>query len=127
MTFRFAPILLNNARTSSLSRRLFTLGVGAILLTGCALHYQSHIRMPDGTELWMPKDARGDAMVLHREYTDAAGRTNRIYFYMTNFAFKMNEAILDKVTAHDVAVINATAAGVGKLIGEGAKAAAGVP
>lgn len=83
--------------------------------------------MPDGTEIALPKDSKGDVLVLEREYTDAIGRTNRIHFYMTNWAFRMNPVLIDKITAHDVSLINATVTGVGALIGAGAKAAAGMP
>lgn len=101
--------------------------LSALLPCGCAVQYQSHIRMPDGTDIALPKDSKGDVLVLEREYTDAIGRTNRIHFYMTNWSFKMNPAVIDARTAHDVAIIGAATQGAGTLIGAGAKAAAGVP
>jgi len=94
---------------------LFVLCVALVLSTGCA-SYTSQITMPDGTQLALPKDACGDSLTLEREFTDAIGRTNRLRLYMTNFSFRMNPAVIDAKTKHDIAVFNAGADAAGKII-----------
>ncbi len=87
----------------------------SLLLTGC-VSYTSRITMPDGTTLALPKDAAGDSLVLEREFTDAIGRTNRLRLSLTNFVFRMNPAVIDAKTKHDIAVFNAGADAAGKII-----------
>jgi hypothetical protein len=81
----------------------------------------SSIRLPDGTRFDLPKDFRGDVLGFKREYTDTNGHLSTITLYITNFQFKMNPAVIDTKTAHDVAIFNAGADAAGKVIGAAAK------
>lgn len=94
--------------------KIFTLSL--VLLCGC-VSYTSHVKLPDGGELALPKDAKGDLLIFTREFTDAIGRTNRITLLLSNYTFRMNPAVIDAKTAHDVQLFQAGANAAAQLIG----------
>lgn len=93
--------------------------LAALLLVGCA-GYSSRIKMPDGTTLVLPKDLKADGLILKREWTDTNGHLSTLYFAMTNFTAKMNPAVIDSKTAHDIGLINAGAQAAGAIAGAAA-------
>jgi len=99
---------------------LIGLAFALALFAGCAIQYQSKIKIA-GAEFALPKDSRMGVLAIEIPTTNGA-----IRFYATNCTFLNNPDVLNAVTMHDIGVINATAAGLGALIQTGAKAA-GVP
>jgi len=93
--------------------------IGALaicLLLGCAT-YQSQIKV-GSTAFSLPKDAQFSWLEVKIPTTNGMAS-----LYISNGVFRMNPAVIDAKTAHDVAVINATAQAVGDVAGQAAKMA----
>lgn len=89
-----------------------------LLCAGC-LSYQSKIRLPDGSELRLPKDLSAGFIAI------TSTTSNGTYSVrMTNVVAKMNPAVMDAKTRHAVALIEAGAAASGTVAGNGAAAMA---
>ncbi len=92
----------------------------ATALTGC-VNYQSKITV-GGASFTLPKDATFSWLQCQVPTTNGV-----CSLVISNGVFKMNPAVIDSQTAHDVAVINATATAIGDVAGKAAAAAAGKP
>jgi hypothetical protein len=93
--------------------------IGALaicLLLGCAA-YQSQIKV-GGTTFSLPKDAQFTWLKVEIPTTNGMAS-----IVVSNGSFKMNPAVIDAKTAHDVAVIGAVSAAVGDAAGQAAKMA----
>jgi len=84
--------------------------MGAALLTGCA-PYQSKITI-GSYAFSFPKDASFAWLQASIPTTNGTASVT-----ISNGVFKMNPAVIDAKTAHDAALINATAAAVGTVAG----------
>lgn len=86
-----------------------------LLLTGC-INYQSKIVLPDGSKLSLPKDFSAGYVLI------TSTTTNGTYTVrMTNVVARMNPAVMNAKTRHDVALIEAGAAATGTAAGNAGK------
>ena len=96
---------------------------------GCSsVQSKISVHSPQGTiTMQLPKDAKFDALIYSRSFVDAAGHTNLVSLLITNGDFKMNPAVVDAKTRHDVEVFKAGTEAARSAAREAAAAYLGVP
>jgi len=85
-----------------------------LLFPGCA-HYQSKFVVA-GNSFTLPKDAQFSYLTIRIPTSNGP-----ISLIVSNGQFKMNPAVIDSATAHDIGLINATAAAIGTIAGAALK------
>jgi hypothetical protein len=81
-------------------RSLAFLGLLLLISSGCA-NYQSKFQIGT-TSFTLPKDAAFSYLEIN-----VPGSNGPLSLVLSNASFKMNPAVIDAVTAHDIAVFNA--------------------
>ena len=84
-----------------------------IAVCGCT-HYQSKFVVA-GNQFTLPKDAKFDWLQV-----SIPGTNGPITLVISNGIFRMNPEVLTAQTSHDTALIKATAAAVGEVMGQAA-------